>query len=97
MRHIIYINVIFRFGKLHRRVGMREKLRTMKKILFLILILANVFYATAQTTTLTFTGRDVYNNYIRLDRVLIADFAQNWQETIYYPDTTIKIIYDSFL
>lgn len=91
MRHIIYINVIFRFGKLHRRVGMREKLRTMKKILFLILILANVFYATAQTTTLTFTGRDVYNNYIRLDRVLIADFAQNWQETIYYPDTTLTL------
>ncbi|MCQ2270031.1 MAG: hypothetical protein MJZ52_02230 [Bacteroidales bacterium] len=26
-----------------------------------------------------------------MDRVLIADFAQGWQESIYYPDTTLTL------
>lgn len=63
----------------------------MKKDLIVFSLFCGVLFASAQTTTLTFTGRDVYNNYIRVDRVLIADFAQGWQEIIYYPDTTLTL------
>lgn len=47
------------------------------------------FYAMAQTVT--FTGRDKNNNYVELDRVVITNYTQGWQETIFYPDTTISI------
>ena len=47
------------------------------------------FYAMAQTVT--FTGRDKNNNYVELDRVVITNYTQGWQETVFYPDTTISI------
>lgn len=63
----------------------------MKKHLFLILVLFNVFATFAQTTTLTFTGRDGNSQYIRLDRVVVSNLTQNWQETICYPDTVLEM------
>lgn len=63
----------------------------MRKILSLALLLGGVFVTVAQTITLTFTGLDTNNNFIPLDRVVIADITQNWQETLYYPDTTLTM------
>ena len=63
----------------------------MKKLIsFLILIL---FAGTlmAQTTTLTFTGRDANNQHIQLNRVVVANATRSWQETLYYPDTTLTM------
>lgn len=43
----------------------------------------------SQPITLTFTGRDAKNQSIPLNRVVITNLTQNWQETIYYPDTIL--------
>jgi len=43
----------------------------------------------AQTVTLTFTGRNAANHYMQLDRVVITNQTKGWQETIYWPDTTL--------
>lgn len=59
----------------------------MKKLLstlFLLLLAACLF---AQNVVVTFTGRDLSNNFIPLSKVVITDVTQNWQETIFYPDT----------
>ena len=45
----------------------------------------------AQDVTLTFTGRDANNQYCQLDRVLITNLTRGWQETIYWPDTTLMM------
>ncbi len=50
-------------------------------------LLLSAFSLFAQNITLTFTGRDVNNQFIPLHRVVIMDETQNWQESIYYPDT----------
>ena len=61
----------------------------MKKLLslsLLALMCASVF---AQQVVLTFTGRDADNHFLPLSRVVIDNQTRGWQETIYYPDTTL--------
>lgn len=48
-------------------------------------------YSFAQQVTLTFTGRDANNHFIPLNRVMIGNQTRGWQETIYYPDTTLTM------
>ena len=43
----------------------------------------------AQTVTLTFTGRGSDNSYVKIDRVVITNLSKSWQETIWWPDTTL--------
>ena len=45
----------------------------------------------AQSVTLTFTGKDANNNRVQLDRVSITNLTKGWQETIYWPDTTLTM------
>ena len=45
----------------------------------------------AQTVTLTFTGKDANNHYVQLNRVIITNLTKGWQETIYWPDTTLTM------
>ncbi len=45
----------------------------------------------AQSVTLTFTGKDANNNWVQLDRVSITNLTRGWQETIYWPDTTLTM------
>ena len=47
--------------------------------------------AFAQTVTLTFTGRDAAEHWIQLNRVVITNLTKSWQETIYWPDTTLTM------
>ena len=63
----------------------------MKKILCFIAIALTCIMAFAQTVTLTFTGRDAASHYVQLNRVEITNLTKNWQETIYWPDTTLKM------
>ena len=63
----------------------------MKKFLSLLVLALICFDAIAQSVTLTFTGRDAKNQYVKLDRVVITNLTQNWQETIYYPDTILMM------
>ena len=63
----------------------------MKKLLsFLavVLISAAVF---AQSVTLTFTAKDAANQHVQLNRVSITNLTKGWQETIYWPDTTLTM------
>ena len=61
----------------------------MRKVLSVFLMMCGVLFATAQTTTLTFTGRDANNHFIPLDRVVISNLTKGWTETITYPDTIL--------
>ena len=47
--------------------------------------------AFAQSVTLTFTAKDAANNYVQLNRVVITNLTKGWQETIYWPDTTLTM------
>ncbi|MBR0078529.1 MAG: hypothetical protein IJP72_09055, partial [Bacteroidales bacterium] len=65
-----------------------------KQILSIIgtIVLAFLFGALqAQTVTLTFTGKDANNQYVQLNRVAITNLTKGWQETIYWPDTTLTM------
>ena len=65
----------------------------MKKILCLIAvaIMGLTSVVAQQTVTLTFTGRDQNNAYVRLDHVTIENLTRNWSETIWFPDTVYTL------
>ena len=68
-----------------------KNIYTMKKILCLMTIALMGVVAFAQTVTLTFTGRDAAEHWIQLNRVVITNLTKSWQETIYWPDTTLTM------
>ena len=43
----------------------------------------------AQTVSVTFTGRDASNQYIPLNRVVVSNLTRGWQETLFWPDTVL--------
>ena len=43
----------------------------------------------AQTVTLTFTGRDASNQYVPLNRVVVSNLTRGWQDTLFWPDTVL--------
>ena len=63
----------------------------MKKFLLLVCMIACCIAAFAQSVTLTFTAKDAANNYVQLNRVVITNLTKGWQETIYWPDTTLTM------
>ena len=63
----------------------------MKKILLSIILLALCVSVFAQTATLTFTGRDATDRWVRLHHVVITNQTQNWSETMAWPDTVLTI------
>ena len=63
----------------------------MKKFLLSIILFALCVGAFAQTATLTFTGRDTTDRWVRLHHVVITNQNQNWSETVAWPDTVLTI------
>ena len=64
----------------------------MKKILFsMMCAILLPLGMMAQTVTLTFTGKDANNLRVQLDRVSVTNLTKGWQETIYWPDTTLTM------
>ena len=63
----------------------------MKKILLSIILLSLCIGAFAQTATLSFTGRDASDRWVRLHHVVITNQTQNWSETMAWPDTVLTI------
>ena len=62
----------------------------MRKTFIFITIIMLLFAAvSAQTVTLTFTGRDASNQYIPLNRVVVSNLTRGWQETLFWPDTVL--------
>ncbi len=46
----------------------------------------------AQTVSVTFTGRDASNQYIPLNRVVVSNLTRGWQETLFWPDTVLVMM-----
>ena len=65
----------------------------MKKILLVIFIALITLPALFAQIHLSFTGKDVLNQYVRLHHVDIHNVTQDWTQTIYYPDTTLELTY----
>ena len=64
---------------------------TSVKNVFLILsvMLLSGVVAYAQPVTLTFTGRDILDQYFPLNRVVVTNVTKGWQETLIWPDTVL--------
>ncbi len=65
----------------------------MKKISTVSLLLLMCFCAVAQTVT--FTGRDAGNRYVQLNRVVVTNHTKGWQQTLFWPDTTLAMQNDN--
>ena len=52
----------------------------------IILLFATI---SAQTVSVTFTGRDAQNHYLPLSRVVVKNHSKGWQETLVWPDTVL--------
>lgn len=50
-----------------------------------------VFNGLAQTATLVFTGRDIANNHVETEFILVTNHTRNWQEILVWPDTVLTI------
>lgn len=62
-----------------------------KGMITFLAILWTFSLANAQTVTLTFTGRDAGSQHVQLHRVCVTNLTRGWQETIYWPDTTLSM------
>ena len=63
----------------------------MKKLLSFLAVVLISTIAFAQSVTLTFTAKDAANQHVQLNRVAITNLTKGWQETIYWPDTTLTM------
>lgn len=63
----------------------------MKRILFFAFMVLICTSVSAQSVTMTFTGQDTSNHYIQLSRVVVTNLTQNWQDTLYWPDTMLTL------
>ena len=63
----------------------------MKRIFTFSLLTLITFCAVAQNITLTFTGRDDNSRHMQLNRVVVINHTQGWQETLIWPDTTLTM------
>ncbi|MCQ2286658.1 MAG: T9SS type A sorting domain-containing protein [Bacteroidales bacterium] len=63
----------------------------MKRLFLFLLVLFLHIFLYSQPITLIFTGQDSQSQYLQLNRAVITNVTQNWQETIYYPDTILLL------
>ncbi len=61
----------------------------MRQLFSSMALLLSVVSLLAQNITLTFSGRDVDNQFVPLQKVVITDITQNWQDTIDDPGTIV--------
>lgn len=62
--------------------------------LSMLLVLAGMALFSQVNITVAFTARNADSNYVQLNRVSITNLTKNWQETIYWPDTTLTMYFD---
>jgi hypothetical protein len=60
-----------------------------KKLLFALCLTGIALCAGAQT--ISFTGTDRSGRHVQLDRVVVTDRANGWQQLLVWPDTTVSI------
>lgn len=65
----------------------------MKRLELLFVFFSLFGMAWSQNTiTLTFSGKNENNVYVRMDSVKVVNLTQNWEEMLVYPDTSITMI-----
>ena len=62
----------------------------MKRLLTLFLFALMCFFAAAQTT-ISFKGQDDDGQQVQLDRVVITNHSKGWQQTLYWPETSLTL------
>lgn len=65
----------------------------MKRLYTLFSIVLLFAAASAQTVTLTFTGRDANNQTVTFDSVVINNLTKGWQETLTTPGDTVLVLW----
>ena len=68
-----------------------QKQIKMRRLFFVLIMLIFSIGVWAQTITLSFTGQDAANRHVKLERVNIINHSQNWEETLFWPDTTLTL------
>ncbi|MBQ9435660.1 MAG: glycosyl hydrolase 53 family protein [Bacteroidales bacterium] len=63
----------------------------MKRFCVFSLLMVICFFAMSQTVTLSFTGSDADNHYVRMSRVVISNHTRGWQKTLVWPDTVLTL------
>ena len=66
-----------------------------KPTLLLCIVLLFVSAGFAQSVTLTFTGRDGGNHYLKLEYVSVTNVTKGWEEYRFWPDTVLTILNDT--
>ena len=61
----------------------------MKKNFTFVAIMLLFAAASAQTVSVTLTGRDAQNHHLPLNRVVVSNHSKGWQETLVWPDTVL--------
>lgn len=59
------------------------------KVVGMIALLLTATGLSAQMVTLTFTAMDADTHYVQLSRVEVTNLVRDWQEILYWPDTTL--------
>ena len=62
----------------------------MKRLLTLSLFALMCLFVTAQTT-ISFKGQDDDGQQVQLDRVVITNHSKGWQQTLYWPETSLTL------
>lgn len=62
----------------------------MKRLLTLSLFALMCYFAAAQTT-ISFKGQDDNGKPIQLDRIVITNHSKGWQQTLYWPETSLTL------
>ena len=65
----------------------------MKKFLLVVFIELLALPTLFAQIHLSFTGKDVLGQHVKLHHVDIHNVTQDWTQTIYYPDTTLELTY----
>lgn len=66
----------------------------MKKTFSFLTIMILFAAVSAQTVSVTFTGRDANNQHVPLNRVVVSNLTKGWQETLTWPDDTVLTMTD---
>ena len=66
----------------------------MKKTVTFIATMFLFAAISAQTVSVTFTGRDANNQYVPLNRVVVSNLTKGWQQMLTWPDDTVLTMTD---
>ena len=64
----------------------------MKKLFILFTVTLISLQTFSQSITVSFTGKNTNDDYVKIDSVIIIDLEKNWTHTLVYPDTSFDLL-----